>query len=99
MFGNLFKSESRSRTKNNLMVFLRPVVMRDGAATSALSMDRYDMMRTTQQQTQPQNSTLIPINESGVLPAIPGLARPPPTPAPAAKQQLFQSDTPPALGR
>ena len=102
LFGNLFKSESRSRTKNNLMVFLRPVVMRDGAATSALSMDRYDMMRTTQQQTQPQNSTLIPINESGVLPAIPGLARQPPAPTPPRtnSQQLFQSDAPPpALGR
>ena len=99
LFGNLFKSESRSRTKNNLMVFLRPVVMRDGAATSAFSMDRYDMMRTNQQQTQPQNSTLIPINESGVLPALPGRPTLPPAPVPAAKQQLFQSDSPPALGR
>jgi general secretion pathway protein E len=33
LFGNLFKSEARSRKKTNLMVFLRPVVVRDGAAT------------------------------------------------------------------
>lgn len=101
LFGNLFKSESRSRNKTNLMVFLRPVVMRDGAATSALSMDRYDMMRTTQQQTQPPNSKLVPINDAGVLPAVPGLARQAPAPMPplANTQQLFQSDSPPPLGR
>ncbi len=86
VFGNLFKSESRSRKKTNLMVFLRPVVVRDGAATNALSMDRYEFMRTNQQQTQPLNSTLVPVNESPVLPALPARA----TDRPAA-QQLFQS--------
>ncbi len=29
--GDLFRSENRKRTKTNLMVFLRPVVMRDAA--------------------------------------------------------------------
>ncbi|MBG6070980.1 general secretion pathway protein D [Polaromonas sp. CG_9.7] len=89
VFGNLFKSESRSRKKTNLMVFLRPVVVRDGASTNALSMDRYDLMRTTQQQTQPRNSSLVPINESPVLPDIkpmPGVAPASPVPAP-----LFQT--------
>ena len=69
-FGNLFKSESRSRKKTNLMVFLRPVVVRDAAATNALSMDRYDMMRTQQQQSQPPSSSLIPVNEAPVLPVM-----------------------------
>jgi general secretion pathway protein D len=89
VFGNLFKSESRSRKKTNLMVFLRPVVVRDAAATNALSMDRYDLMRTNQQQTQPVNSALVPVNESPVLPARPGMPAMPPAAAPAA-QQLFQ---------
>ena len=39
--GELFKSETRSRKKTNLMVFLRPVVVRDAAAMEALSMGRY----------------------------------------------------------
>ena len=89
LFGNLFKSESRSRKKTNLMVFLRPVVVRDGAATNALSMDRYDLMRTIQQQTQPVNSSLVPVNESPVLPAVtpmPGVAPTRPVAAP-----LFQT--------
>jgi general secretion pathway protein D len=90
VFGNLFKSESRSRKKTNLMVFLRPVVVRDGASTNALSMDRYDLMRTSQQQAQPVNSSLVPVNESPVLPPLT------PTPAPAAPaspvpRPLFQT--------
>ena len=48
LFGNLFKSQSRSRKKTNLMVFLRPVVMRDGRETSNLALDRYDLMRAIQ---------------------------------------------------
>ena len=89
VFGNLFKSESRSRKKTNLMVFLRPVVVRDGAATNTLSMDRYDLMRTHQQQTQPLNSALVPVNESPVLPALPGMQPILPVTAPPA-QKLFQ---------
>ena len=89
LFGNLFKSESRSRKKTNLMVFLRPVVVRDGASTNALSMDRYDLMRTAQQQTQPVNSSLVPVNESPMLPAI----TPMPAVAPArpVAAPLFQT--------
>ena len=94
LFGNLFKSESRSRKKTNLMVFLRPVVVRDAAATNALSMDRYDMMRTRQQQAQPVNSNLLPVNESPVLPALmPAL----PVTQPAIQQ--VQPAPPPMTGR
>ena len=71
LFGNLFKSEARSRKKTNLMVFLRPVVVRDAAATAAYSADRYEMMRGAQQQAQPTPSLMVPINESPVLPPAP----------------------------
>lgn len=91
ILGNLFKSETRSRKKTNLMVFLRPVIVRDALASSRLSEDRYDLMRATQQQAQPKSSIVLPINESAVLPqrATPGNAPPslpapvPGTPAPA----------------
>ncbi|MGC4366795.1 type II secretion system secretin GspD [Hydrogenophaga sp. R2] len=69
VLGNLFRSESRSRRKTNLMVFLRPVVMRDGRETSTLALDRYDLMRAAQREVQPANSSVLPINESPVLPA------------------------------
>jgi len=70
LIGRLFKSESRSRNKNNLMVFLRPVVVRDGAATEALSRGRYEQMRIHQQGFQPEATSTLPISGSAVLPAL-----------------------------
>ena len=67
-FGNLFRAESRNRKKTNLMVFLRPVVVRDGTATEGLSMDRYEQMRGAQIQAQPPNSTGLPAMGAPVLP-------------------------------
>jgi general secretion pathway protein D len=68
IFGNLFKTENRNRIKTSLMVFLRPVVVRDAQSTENLSLDRYDMMRVLQKDTQPIPSIVVPINEAPVLP-------------------------------
>ena len=76
LLGHLFRSETRSRKKTNLMVFLRPVVVRDAAATEALSMGRYQQMRTDQLGSQPAPSRVVPVEGAAVLPALPG-----PTPA------------------
>ncbi|MEY2993850.1 MAG: Type secretion system protein precursor [Pseudomonadota bacterium] len=71
LFGNLFKAESRNRKKTNLMVFLRPVVMRDAASVEALSRGRYEQMRLQQQASQPPKSTTVPVDGAAVLPALP----------------------------
>ena len=68
--GGLFRSESRSKTRTNLMVFLRPVVMRDAESTNKLSLDRYDLIRAQQKDAQPTPSVLVPINESPVVPPL-----------------------------
>nr|WP_312412283.1 type II secretion system secretin GspD [Comamonas sp.] len=65
--GALFRSDTRSRKKTNLMVFLRPVVMRDAAATQQVSMDRYELMRGAQIAAQPEQSTRVPINDSSII--------------------------------
>lgn len=67
LFGNLFKSEKRTRKKTNLMVFLRPVVLRDARETSNLTLDRYELMRALQKDSQPKPSSLLGINEGPVL--------------------------------
>jgi len=82
LFGNLFKAETRTRKKTNLMVFLRPVVVRDGAATEALSMGRYEQMRLTQQASQPAGTAALPVQGAAVLPEL--QIKPAATP-PAAK--------------
>ncbi|MEO7151672.1 MAG: type II secretion system secretin GspD [Burkholderiaceae bacterium] len=68
--GALFRSESRTRKRTNLMVFLRPVVMRDQAASNKVSLDRYDYIRAQQVDAQPPQSTILNINESPVLPQL-----------------------------
>ncbi len=70
IFGGLFRSEKRSRKKTNLMVFLRPVIVRDAQQTNSLAVDRYDLMRVTQQNAQPAASDLHSINAAPVLPAL-----------------------------
>jgi general secretion pathway protein D len=82
LFGNLFKSEARTRKKTNLMVFLRPVVVRDAQATGQLSLDRYDVMRAGLQAAQPVPSSLVPINEAPLLPPAPVKPAANATPAP-----------------
>jgi general secretion pathway protein D len=73
--GGLFRSETRKKTRTNLMVFLRPVIMRDGESASKLSLDRYDMIRGVQQDVQPRKSIVMPINQSPVIPPTPELGR------------------------
>ena len=87
VLGNLFKSNTRNRKKTNLMVFLRPVVLRDARATQSLSADRYELMRAIQQSAQPEPSRALPINEAPTLPALPALPAQPAVPGPAADSQ------------
>jgi len=87
VLGNLFRSEARTRRKTNLMVFLRPLVLRDAAQTDELSLDRYDLMRLKQEAAQPNPSVIVPINSAPVLPVpaprqAPGTGTAPATPTP-----------------
>nr|WP_329679362.1 type II secretion system secretin GspD [Aquabacterium sp.] len=79
LVGHLFRSENRERSKKNLMVFLRPVVMRTQEASTALTLDRYDYMRKEQSAITPPNNILFPVNGSVELPSL-KLAPPLPTP-------------------
>ena len=82
VLGNLFRSENRERKKTNLMVFLRPVVVRDAATSDSLMVDRYDAIRALQQVVQPQPSVVLgTVSGAPLLPALPAPAA---TPAPAA---------------
>ncbi len=85
LIGRLFKSETRSRKKTNLMVFLRPVVVRDNASSEGLALDRYDLMRVQQANAQPTPSSILPINSSAILPSL----------APQLLQQASPSATSP----
>jgi general secretion pathway protein D len=85
--GALFRSESREKNRTNLMVFLRPVVLRDAESANKLSLDRYDLIRAQQKDAQPSSSLLMPINESPVLPPSGNVNSTPAMPAPISPKQ------------
>ena len=76
--GALFRSESREKRRTNLMVFLRPVVMRDQESANRLSLDRYEQLRQQQKDQQPVPHPLLPVQDAPVLPPMlpPGKAAP-----------------------
>jgi len=77
--GALFRSENRSRKKTNLMVFLRPIVVRDTQVSDALMLDRYEAIRALQQNTQPEDRVMLRgVSEAPVLPAMRGDTGAPP---------------------
>jgi general secretion pathway protein D len=41
ILGQLFRYDTRQRSKTNLFVFLRPMILRDGASYKAMTTDRY----------------------------------------------------------
>jgi general secretion pathway protein D len=46
--GNLFRSKSKARAKTNLVVFIRPTILRDNADGQAYTARRYDYARNLQ---------------------------------------------------
>lgn len=67
--GALFRNERRQITKTNLMVFLRPYIIRDTAAGRGITLNRYDFMRRAQGQLQPEHSWAMPDMQAPQLPA------------------------------
>jgi general secretion pathway protein D len=82
--GALFRSETREKRRTNLMVFLRPVIMRSAEDASRLSLDRYDVIRARQADAQPASSFILGINEAPLLPVSPSVPATAVAPAPAA---------------
>ena len=79
--GQLFRYDSRRRQKTNLMVFLRPVVLRTPEAADTLMQDRY---RTIREQQREQQNAPDAVRRGGAMlpeaPAQPGQSLFPATP-------------------
>jgi general secretion pathway protein D len=70
LIGGLFRSESRKRTKTNLMVFLRPAVVRSPEVLSNLTGNRYDYIRNIYGAYPVTKRWLLPDNSPGTLPDL-----------------------------
>jgi general secretion pathway protein D len=100
VLGTLFRYDTRRREKINLMVFLRPVVVRDAPTATALSGDRYDYIRGVQGALQPPDRLPLPSMRNNQLPEslpplVPGQPAAPPRPAPAAVEPRPIEQPPP----
>ncbi|MEL0210448.1 MAG: type II secretion system protein GspD, partial [Novosphingobium sp.] len=75
VLGEVFKSRARSRVKTNLMVFIRPTIMRNAADRQALAARRYGVIRNAQVQfnakQEPTIDELIVDYMGASLPAAP----------------------------
>jgi general secretion pathway protein D len=91
IIGNLFKSRSGSHQKKNLLVFIRPKIMRDADATESVSESKYNEVRQSERNLNGGKITLLP-GAQPLVPAIPsGIALPP---APPASETNAQGATP-----
>jgi len=68
LLGALFRYTSSERSKRNLMVFLRPVILRDQAMSRQISLDKYDLIRGQQVERDQSGVKLMFRERQPVLP-------------------------------
>jgi len=84
LLGQLFRYDSRKRVKTNLLVFLRPIVIRDGSDAHGVTMDRYDYIRAVRAQADlPAHWALPDFRASPLPPLAPAPGGSSAAPAPA----------------
>ena len=85
--GRLFRYDSRKRVKTNLLVFLRPIVIRDPGGAWDVTANRYDYMRSMSASAGLQDLPPLPEYKAPDLqglpprPGTPGATTPPRSPA------------------
>jgi general secretion pathway protein D len=98
VIGALFRHETKSRVKKDLLIFLRPVIVKDGAMLQAIASDRYGYMQA-KSRTYKSDNWLMKDDTTPALPSTDGKSgaivdlthvRQ------AAKREEMQEATPPA---
>ncbi|MGM0525196.1 MAG: type II secretion system secretin GspD [Pseudomonadota bacterium] len=77
--GKLFSSTSTSTQKRNLMVFLRPTIVRDGSKLGQISKQKYNYMRALQLDERARGVDLMPTKDTPVMPEWDGELTLPPS--------------------
>lgn len=80
--GELFKSRSRSRTKTNLMIFIRPTIVRSRQDAQAISARRFNYTREMQRERYPKQEPSLDAlvrDYMGAAPPVAPQRAPPPS--------------------
>lgn len=68
VLGHLFRSTTTSKRKRNLMVFIRPTIMREGGVMNEVSQRKYNYMRAQQLAEQDNGIKLMPDTDKPAMP-------------------------------
>lgn len=68
VLGHLFRSTSSHKVKRNLMVFIRPTIIRDDDMMKTISADKYSLIRAEQLENDQEGISLMPFTSTPVLP-------------------------------
>ncbi|WP_199610510.1 type II secretion system secretin GspD [Flocculibacter collagenilyticus] len=79
ILGHLFKSTSTSKKKRNLLVFIRPTIIRDRAKMNEISHRKYNYMRNEQLLQKEDGIQLMPLSDQPTLPSWDSALELPPT--------------------
>lgn len=74
VLGNLFKVRQGEKIKTNLMVFIQPKILRDGAQIAFETNEKYNAIRNEQLRLGPRGSQTLPLlpgEKKNVLPELP----------------------------
>ena len=93
LLGHLFKTANSQKTKTNLMVFIRPRILRDDVQAAMMTDSKYEDLRRQQQQIDHGKVPLLPGSKQPLLPPIEDVRKPIPKSAPVPT-----APTPPASG-
>ncbi|MGF1725857.1 type II secretion system secretin GspD [Photobacterium nomapromontoriensis] len=68
VLGHLFKSTNTTKSKTNLMVFIKPTIIRDGVTADGITQRKYNYIRAEQLYRADQGLRLMPNTDVPVLP-------------------------------
>jgi len=68
VLGSLFKSTSNTKRKRNLMVFLKPTIIRDGEAMNRISKEKYNYIRADELRKKEEGLELMSDSKLPLLP-------------------------------
>lgn len=91
ILGELFKYRERRKKKTNLMIFLRPVIVRDVKDSQGFTGERYEYIRSEQRRSRMDWAVPLPRYPSPILPP---LVQPPPKAPPETAPQSPASPEP-----
>ena len=90
IIGELFRTRNTQKTKNNLMVFLRPTVLLDGAQVATETSAKYNYVRDIELARNKGKAQLLPGEHQPVLPDLNTL-QPPAAPGSLPKAKGYKS--------